>query len=123
MTSGQDQNPISPYGVSGPASSPTSDSLSTLASDPDLAVRSAVAGGLIAMQSAREQAERTKAKSPKEPNYPVWAIFLYLTIVIVSMVIFFLPSTNADHKNQALGFFFGQAPLIFSNIFKKSDKD
>lgn len=118
MTSGQGQKPISPFSVSGPASSPTSDSLTTLAADPDLAVR-LIAAGSLATQAGYEQA---RAKSSREPNYP-WAIFAYLAIVVVAIVIYCLPSATADYKNQALGFLFGQATLILSFIFKNKDKD
>jgi peptidoglycan/LPS O-acetylase OafA/YrhL len=116
MTSGKNSVPISPHGVPGPASSPTSDSLSTLASDPDLTMR-AFAAGALAVQAGYDQA---KPKSPKEFN---WLILAYLSIVAMAIVIFFLPRTNEAHKNQALGFVFGQAPLILSKILKKSEKD
>jgi hypothetical protein len=118
MKGGQDSKPMSPYGVPGPASAPVADSLRNLASDPDLIMRSFVAGSL-ATQAGFEQASK---KSDKETDYS-WAIFLYLTIVVVAVIIYFLPSATPDQKNQALGFVFGQAPLLVSALFKNKDKN
>ena len=116
MTSGKDPGPMPPFGIAGPASSPTSDSLRTLASDPDLTIR-AFTAGVLAVQAGYDQAK------PNNPKGFSWLILAYLSIVATAIVIFFLPKTNEAHKNQALGFIFGQAPLILSKILKKSDKD
>jgi hydrogenase/urease accessory protein HupE len=118
MTSGQNQEPISPYGTFGPASSPTSDSLRTLAADPDLTIRAFAAGAI----ATKEGYALGKTKNSKEPNYP-WAIGAYLVILIAALVIYFLPMATADHKNQALGFLLGQATLIAALIFNNKDKD
>jgi hypothetical protein len=111
---------MTPFGVPGPASSPTSDSLSNLASDPNLGIRQSVVGALIYRAGHQDGYDQAKPKSPKGVK---WLIISYLSIVATALVIFFLPSTNEAHKNQALGFVFGQAPLILSKILKKSDKD
>ena len=120
MTSGTNPGPIPPYDIPGPASSPTSNSLSTLASDPDLGIRQTAAGALIYKAGQQDGYDQAKPKSPKGLK---WLIITYLSIVATALVVFFLPSTNEAHKYQALGFVFGLSPLILSKIIKKSDKD
>jgi hypothetical protein len=113
---------MTPVGVSGPASSPTAESLRQVALDldDDPQLRSFSLGALATLAGY----EQVKTKSPKEPNYQ-WTIILilYFAIVLMAVVIFFSSTATADHKNQALGFLFGQAPLLLSSILKKKDKD
>lgn len=118
MRSGQHQKP--PYEIPGPAGLPTTDSLSNLASDPDLAIR-AFAAGSLATQAGYEQA---KVKSPKDPNYRwIILIVLYIAILALALVIYSSPESTTDLKNQSLGFLFGQATFLLSFIFKNKDKD
>jgi hypothetical protein len=122
MTGGQAGRPQSPIDFPGPAPSPTPDSLAALALDvnQDRDVKLIATTGIVAQNSF--DAGVNAAKSEKKSSYPWWAILIYVFIILISVVIYFLPSTTADHKNQALGFLLGQA-LLFANFFKKGEKD
>jgi hypothetical protein len=123
MTGGQAGGPQSPIDFPGPAPSPTSDSLAALALDvnQDKDVKLMATTALVAQTSFNLGVNATK--SEKKSSYPWWAILIYVFILLISVVIYFLPSTTADHKNQALGFLFGQTSLLFANFFKKGEKD
>jgi hypothetical protein len=120
MSNGQSQNPT-PRTLSllGPAATPTSDSLTTLGSDPDLAIK-LVDAGSRATQAGFEQAKANRSKEPKNK----WVLLiLYLAVITVILVIYSLPSTTTDLKNNITGFLFGQLTLLISLFSDKKGKE
>ena len=122
MTGGQKESPRSPFDFPGPTPPPTSDSLAALASDANLDknVQLVALTGLIATKSFDAGVNATK--NEKKTSYPWWAILIYASIIVVAFVIYFRSDSTEDHKNQALGFVFGQTPLLFASFFKRGDK-
>lgn len=125
MTGANMDKPLSPIGVPGPASSPTSDTLRTLSLDPELAAKmleafqagsqATLAGAQMATEASTNSAKLLKGES----GFPLWLIIIiYCAILIIAFTIF-CRSDDLSAKNQALGFLFGQATLLVNLVMNR----
>jgi len=113
MTSGNNEQPISPSGIKGPAQTPTQETFNALAKDPYLMLNMFKLGAEVSREASERTWDQAKDAMGKK-NTPAWRILLYTAIIITAIAIIFLPYDNIDSRLRwsSLGFLCAQASRL-----------